>query len=98
MSKQTKITKSARGRDCEIQLEGVCNFNPETVIFCHLGGGGMGMKSSDLHGAYGCYDCHMVIDGHAKSDFSQEELELRFFQAMIRTQIILLALGLVRIN
>ena len=52
----SKITKSARGQACTIRLEG-CYGGPnnENVVFCHINGGGMGMKALDIHGAYGCF-------------------------------------------
>ncbi len=97
MAKQTKITKSARGEGCTIRIPGVCNFNPETTVFCHIGGGGMGMKASDIHGAYGCSDCHSAIDGHMKTDFTKQELQLMHYDAMVETQLTLLTKGLIKI-
>jgi len=97
MGKQTKITKSARGEDCQIRIPGVCNFNPETTVYCHVGGGGMGMKASDLHGAYGCSSCHSVLDGHSKDRYPKEELKLYHYDGMVRTQLILLEKGLIEI-
>jgi len=38
MSKKSKIRASAKGEDCQVRVEGVCNFNPETTILAHLGG------------------------------------------------------------
>ena len=61
MSKQTKYTKSARGQDCQVRLEGICNFNPETTILAHLNGGGAGMKHLDIHGAFCCSSCHDAV-------------------------------------
>jgi aldehyde:ferredoxin oxidoreductase len=96
LTKKTKITESARGEDCQIRLPGVCNFNSETTMFCHLGGAGMALKSDTIHGAYGCYDCHMVCDGHIKSEYESDILKLWFFEGMVKTQLILLAKGLIR--
>jgi hypothetical protein len=62
----SKIRKSARGEDCTINLPGVCNYNPETVVWCHSNryehGKGMGLKAKDEHGAYGCSECHATYD------------------------------------
>ena len=60
--KTTKIRQSARGKDCDIRMPGCCNGNPETVVHCHLPGGGMGGKMNDLFGARGCSDCHAEVD------------------------------------
>ena len=61
----SKITKSARGEECQVRIPGVCNHNPETTIFAHLRGGGMGKKQPDSEGAYCCSDCHDLYDGRA---------------------------------
>jgi len=65
--KQNKFTKSARGQDCTLQIMGVCNHNPETVVLCHIpdesGTGKMGGKSSDWCAVFGCSACHDAIDG-----------------------------------
>ncbi len=31
----TDFKKEARGRDCQIRIPGVCNFNPETTVLTH---------------------------------------------------------------
>lgn len=99
MSKQTKITKSARGEDCQIRLYGVCSFDPETTVFCHLGGGGMASKASDAHGAYGCSGCHDEVDGRTHiSKLSRTEILLAMHQAVIRTQLILIEKGLLEVK
>jgi hypothetical protein len=93
----SKITKSAKGEECQIRIGGVCCFDLEKTVFCHLGGAGLAIKSSDIHGAYGCYDCHAAIDGGLKTSFSKLELNLWFYDAVIRTQLILLEKGLIKI-
>ncbi len=95
--KQTSITKSARGEECQVRIIGVCNGNPKTTVFAHLGGGGMGMKSNDIHGAYCCSDCHDVVDNRAKTSHSRAMVALDFFDGMVRTQLILIEKGLIKI-
>lgn len=101
MAKQTKITKSAKGEECQIRIPGHCNFNPETTVFCHIGGGGMARKASDIHGSYGCSSCHDAVDGRINSTtirvFTGNELKLMFYDGMVRTQLILLEKGLIKI-
>ena len=80
------LRKSALGQDCMIQLPGICNRNPETVVLCHLGGAGMALKSPDYHAAFGCSSCHDVIDGRVKSDYNREELIYIMMHAILRTQ------------
>ena len=94
----SKITKSARGEMCTVRIPQKCNWNPETTVFAHLSGGGMGMKKSDLNGAYACSSCHDVIDGRVPSDYPKTIIELWHRQAVERTQTILLEKGLIVIT
>ena len=93
----SKITKSAKGEECQIRLWNHCNFNTETTVFCHIPGGGLGMKSDDIHGAYGCSNCHDVVDGRQKTFISDSDIKLFFYDAIIRTQLKLLEKGLIKI-
>lgn len=93
----SKIRKSARGRDCEIRIPGVCTGNPETVVLCHLSGGGMGTKRHDIFGAYGCSACHDAVDGRANCDIPSDQLRLWHFDGVVRTQQILLEEGLISV-
>lgn len=94
----SKITKSARNEECQIRLPNICNFNPETTVFCHIGGGGMARKANDIHGAYGCSSCHDAIDRRVQTNFSREDLSLYHYDGVIRTQLILLEKGLLCIS
>jgi len=93
----SKITKSAKGEECQTRIPGVCNFDPKTTVFAHLNGGGMGMKHSDLHGAYCCSACHDAVDGRIQTAHCWHELKLMHLEGMVRTQKILLAKGLVKV-
>ena len=95
MIKQTKLTRSAYGQQCQVRLPGICNLNPATVVLAHLNGAGMGIKHSDIHGAYACFDCHAVIDGRVKTGCDRELLQLWHLEGVIRTQKIMLELGLI---
>ena len=91
----SKITKSARGQECQIRLEGICNFNPETTVFAHLPGGGVGGKVNDIFGSYSCSDCHDAVDGRA----GQYGLRCKeeFYEGVFRTQKMLLDKGLIKL-
>ncbi len=95
---QTKITKSARGELCQIRIPGVCNFNQETTVLCHLNGGGAGMKNNDIHGSYGCSRCHDAVDGRMKTGFRVDDLKLMHYDGVFRTQLILIKKGLISID
>jgi hypothetical protein len=98
MAKQTKITKSAKGEECQVRLPGICNFNNETTVFAHIGkGGGMGAKVDDIHGAYCCSDCHKEIDGQTMKMKNREQVELYSWHGVQRTQILLVNKELLKV-
>ena len=98
----SKVTKSARGRDCQIRLPSVCNFNPETTVLCHANGlsagKGIGLKSHDLFSAYGCSSCHDVYDRRKKHPYlSYAEVEVCFMEGHWRTLQILIDEGVIKL-
>lgn len=97
--KSKKITDSARGEDCTFNIVGVCNYDPSTVVFCHLPfmESGMGMKVSDLSGAYGCSACHDAVDGRKHSHEYNDDKWFYAARAMMRTLHRLIDKGLVRV-
>ena len=73
----------------------VCKHNPETVVLAHLNGAGMGLKNPDIFGAYACYACHQAVDGAVRTQYTRNELRLFHLEGVIRTQRIMLGLGLI---
>jgi hypothetical protein len=98
----SKITASARNEQCEIRIPGVCNFNHETTVWCHANGSaagkGMGMKSHDLLGAYGCSSCHAVVDRLVPlpEGLTRVEVKLYFAEGHLRSLRKLIDKGLVK--
>jgi hypothetical protein len=92
----SKLRKAARGRYCTVRIPGACNHDPETVVLAHLGGGGMGRKRHDLHGAWCCSSCHDAIDGRQKSEHTFDELRLMHLEGVIRTQEALIDEGFIK--
>jgi len=92
--KQTAITKSARGEDCALRVPGICNFNPETTVFCHAPcvDKGMSFKSPDWWGAYGCSNCHDYQDG------MMHDAAENWMPAIYETQKKLIAKGLITVG
>ena len=90
------IRKSAKYEECQVRIPGACNFDPETTIYAHKGGGGMGMKSHDIQGAYCCSACHDVIDGRAQTEYDRETIQIWFYDGIFRTQLILIEKGLIK--
>ena len=96
----SKIRNSARGEQCTMNLHWIHFHNPETVVYAHsnklIHGKGMGKKAGDQYGAYLCYRCHAIYDGHEKRPdyISKEFVDERFEEAMAKTQLILKEKGL----
>lgn len=91
--KSQKLRDSARGQECTFNIPSVCNYNTETTVLCHLpdesGTGTMGGKSDDWCAAFGCSNCHDVIDGKVTShvwETMTDEFQLWYIhRAMIST-------------
>lgn len=98
----SKITESAKGETCHIRIPHVCNWNADTVVWCHANGSaagkGLGMKSHDLLGAYGCSACHDAYDRRdlrVGALFSREQVELCFWQGHARSLVKLIEKGII---
>lgn len=95
MRKQTKLTKEARGRDCQVRLPG-CPNDTDTTVLAHYrlaGTCGMGIKPNNLQGAWCCVWCHDRIDCRAKYDMPREEMRLYHAEGVLRTNDILVSEG-----
>lgn len=68
MIRSKKYTVAAKQQQCTLQIVGVCNHDPDTVVFCHFPDGhrGMGLKADDISGGDGCSSCHDMVDGRAQ--------------------------------
>ncbi len=89
----SKYTKSAKGQGCQIRIPGVCNYNPDTTVFCHINGAGMGYKFPDIIGSYGCSSCHDVIDGRVDIGLTRADRDAYMMAGLVRTQIIMIENG-----
>jgi hypothetical protein len=83
---ERKITESARGEDCTVRLPGICNFNPETVVFAHLNGVrfGHGVGKKTKWGCYACSDCHRELDRQTMK-LEKDFVKLAHYEATIET-------------
>lgn len=78
----------ARGKSCQIRLPG-CDGGGETTVLAHLrlaGITGAGQKAPDFLGAWACFHCHGIVDGHIKTDMESDFIRLAFYDGMARTQ------------
>ena len=95
----SKIRDSANGVPCQIRLVGICNHDPRTTVWCHgngsAAGKGIGMKSHDLLGAYGCSACHDVYDRRQPTDTPRCDVELAFWEGHARSLVLLIERGII---
>jgi len=93
--KYPKLRKSARGRDCTLNTA-MCNYNPETVVLCHIDSEekGMSRKSPDWYAAFGCSECHTALDQHM---MVEEERLFYANRGLLRTWKIWIEEGLIKI-
>ncbi len=96
----SKITESARGMECQVRIPGICNGNPETVVWAHANGSaagkGIGMKSPDPLGAYACSACHDEVDRRTWFVLDRALVRLCFWEGHARSLRILIDKGLVK--
>ena len=55
-----------------------------------LTGSGMGTKPSDILGCWACNVCHDIIDGRLDVGYTLEKRKLLEYEAVIRTQRVLI--------
>jgi len=95
----SKLRETARGRDCQVRLEGICNFDPDTTVLAHYrlaGTCGMGLKPHDLLGAWACSSCHDEID-HRTWNFAPEITARAHLEGVLRTLVVLIKEGKITI-
>ena len=99
--KQSKLTKAARGKPCQVRLFPYCDGGGETTVFAHMNcdDKGMGFKSPDWWGADCCVKCHDIIDGRdTQGDFSYWELQKIFADGVYRTIKSRIEEGLIKVE
>lgn len=96
----SKMREAARGKDCKVNLPGICNFDPSTTVGAHLrdaGTAGVAIKPHDLFMVDACFDCHREID-RVTMHFDDQELDAHILRALIRTQMERLKEGLIHVE
>jgi hypothetical protein len=94
----SKITESARGKNCLTRIPGVCIHDNDTVVAAHLNGAGWAIKENDLFTARACFTCHTWLDGGYVKTHTREQRDLYHLQGVIRTQKQYLDEGLITIK
>lgn len=85
--KSSKITTSAKGKACTVELHPYCNGEPGTTVHAHAPSPfkGMGLKSPDWWGARACSACHDIVDGRVRVELSSEEVYRCFMRGVFKT-------------
>ena len=99
MIRSKKITNAARDQDCTLNILGVCNFDPATVVFCHFPdeSHGTSFKATDASGGFGCSGCHDAVDGRVKCEEFQERKDWYMRRSQTRTMEKLFELKVLKI-
>ena len=92
-----KIRDSARGQQCTVRLQGICNWNPETTVLAHFNGAGWALKEDDDEGAFACSSCHDELDRRTQT-FEIEYVKSAFNDGVRRTRKYLKQIGLIIIK
>lgn len=89
------LRQLARNKQCQIRLEG-CTGGPTVLAHFRLSGTcGVGMRPSDLAGAWSCPACHDIVDGRTHTPAKKrDEVRLAHACGVIRTLNELRRLGL----
>jgi hypothetical protein len=88
-----KYLNGARGETCKAAFPGICNNDPETVVFAHLNGAafgkGKGQKAHDIAGLDACSACHAYVDvGHdTKPQMSEGEFYWHLLRGVVLTML-----------
>lgn len=85
-----KWTDAARDQVCTFNLPNICSYDTDKSVFCHAPSEmkGVGIKSDDIWGADGCYECHLLMDNKRnffKAGFTEEDWLFFWLRAINRT-------------
>ena len=94
-----KITDSARDEECTLCITDICVGDSATVVFCHFPDEthGMGLKSDDVSGGYGCAQCHEAVDGRKYWQEFEDYRDFYLRRSQTRTTRRLHQKGVVRV-
>ncbi len=95
-----KLRKSAYMKPCTMHSP-MCNGNPETTCWCHSDheehGKGVGIKSHDIFGFYGCSGCHIWYDIVSRQDgVPNEERRASYQKAHDKSMVIAVTAGVLK--
>ena len=83
--KVVNLRKEARGRECYVKLDGICNGDPETVVLHHVRHTQVTRKADKLAVPV-CGACHAAIHRQTNADLDADFVELEELRGMRRWQ------------
>ena len=97
------IMKAARGQPCSLRISSFLGSgcsDVDTTVACHLPVPGKGTKTkvSDLFVAFGCSNCHAILDGNKGVELRHRypaAYTERLWFGMAETQARLVGMGLI---
>lgn len=66
----SKLRRSARGQECQLETPH-CSHDPAETVLCHGRGAGFGTKLKDFVAIYACAGCHAYLDSCNEKDFDR---------------------------
>lgn len=94
------LRNAARGEPCTLNVAGVCNYDPATVVLAHMPSEshGMAQKSTDINACFCCSSCHDWLDNRGHQCVEKAHREFYMQRALIRTLTRLFELGVITIK
>ncbi len=99
MKTPKKIMDAAKGEACTLNMVGVCSYDNETTVACHLpdGSGGSNRLTGPLSIAFGCHTCHQELDApEHDQQITKSDREFYMRRGMMRTMTRLIALDILK--
>lgn len=92
------LLDTANGQDCTLMFAHSAGHDPKTTVACHsnqsIHGKGKSIKAHDCYIAYGCANCHSILDTDGIT--SREYRNGRFANAMAATRFRMFDRGIIR--
>ena len=87
------LTDYAKGKPCLIRAPEICTFIDEQTVACHVPLAdyhGTGFKMADWFIAFGCFNCHDLVDRRRYRHIEEAVARTWHIEGMIRTQAYIL--------
>jgi hypothetical protein len=87
------LTDYAKNKPCLIRAPNICTFQDEQTVACHvplMDYHGTGLKMADFFIAFGCFNCHDLVDRRRYKHIDETLVRIWHVEGMIRTQAYIL--------